>query len=364
MVKFNMFYNVILTLKCNLNCLYCGGGYSLSRLPKEIQYEIKDLKLFIEKDPHPVILFYGGEPLLRMKKMEEIMNNISADAFILQTNGILLGELKPEILKKFHTILVSIDGNEKITNFYRGKNTYGKVIKNLKKIRPLFKGELIARMTISEETEIYDAINWLLGLRPLIDSIHWQLNLMFDEREKWRDLECWIKKSYNPQITRLINEWLEEMKKEQRIIKLYPFIAIMESLLNHEPSKLRCGSGWIWFNINTDGVISACPVCSEFEIFQVGNINTSNYKEIENALDVKQPCLDCEIHSICGGRCLYANFAKPWGEEGYNMVCSTVKHLIKELQRIKPEVEKLINDKKINLEDFSYFRYNGCEIIP
>ncbi|NVM03891.1 MAG: TIGR04084 family radical SAM/SPASM domain-containing protein [Candidatus Helarchaeota archaeon] len=359
-----MYYNVILTLKCNLNCLYCGGGYSASRLPKEVQYEIKDLKTFVEQDPNPIILFYGGEPLLRIQLMEDIMNNISADAYILQTNGLLLDKIKPNILKKFHTILISLDGNEEITDFYRGKNTYRTVIKNLMKIRDDFKGEIIARMTISEETEIYDAVNWLLGLRPLIDSIHWQLNMMFDERKKWRDLEDWIKNSYNPQITRLINDWLGTMKMEQRVLKLYPFIAIMESLLKDEHSKLRCGSGWIWFNINTDGIISACPVCSEFEIFQVGNINTSNYKDIKNALDVKQPCLDCEVHSICGGRCLYSNYTKPWGEEGFRIVCSTVKHLIKELHRIQPEVDRLIKDKKIKLEDFSHFRYNGCEIIP
>ena len=219
-------------------------------------------------------------------------------------------------------------------------------------------------MTISEQTEIYNAVNWLLGLRPLIDSIHWQLNMMFDERDKWQDLEGWIKNSYNPQITKLINDWLEKMKKEQKVLKLYPFIAIIQSLLKNESSKLRCGSGWIWFNINTNGLISACPVCSEFKIFQVGNIHTSNYNEIKNAMDVKEPCLSCEVFSICGGRCLYANYAKPWGEEGYKIVCSTVKHLIKELQRIQPEIKRLINDKKIKLEDFSYFRYNGCEIIP
>jgi len=358
-----MFYNIILTLKCNLNCLYCGGGYSASRLPLEIQYDLKDLKNFIETDPNPVILFYGGEPLLRMKKIEEIINNISADAFILQTNGILLNKIKPEILKHFHTILVSLDGNEELTDFYRGKNTYQTVIQNLKKIRPIFKGEVIARMTISEETEIYEAVNNLLKLRPLIDSVHWQLNMMFDEREKWRDLNGWIEKKYNPQITFLINDWLEAMANGE-VIKLYPFLAVMESLLKEEPSKLRCGSGWIWFNINTDGIISACPVCSEFGIFQIGHIKKSNYKDIKDAMNVKEPCVNCDVYTICGGRCLYANYAKPWGKKDYDLICSTVKYLISELQRIKPNVEKLISNKIITLNDFSYFKYNGCEIIP
>lgn len=359
-----MYYNIILTLKCNLNCTYCGGGKSLSCLPNEIQYSINDLKSFIEQDPDPVILFYGGEPLLRMRKMEEIINNISAKAFILQTNGIFLNKVRPEILKKFDIILVSLDGNEELNNFYRGKNSYQKVINNLKKIREYFKREIIARMTISEETEVYDAVNWLLGLRPLIDSIHWQLNLMFDEREKWRDLEGWIDKKYNPQISRLIDDWIENMKQNNEVLKLYPFIAIMESLLKRESTKLRCGAGWIWFNINTDGNISACPVSSEFGIFQAGHITEKNYQEIENFFDLKEPCLSCSVYAVCGGRCLYANYTKPWGKEDFNLVCSTVKHLIFELRRIQPEIELLIKNKKLKLEDFSYLKYNGCEIIP
>ena len=86
--------------------------------------------------------------------------------------------------------------------------------------------------------------------------------------------------------------------------------------------------------------------------------------DIENAMDVKEPCIECGVKKICGGRCLYANYTKPWGDEGFNLVCSTVKHLIKELNKTKLDIEVLIKNNKIKLEDFSHFKYNGCEIIP
>ncbi|MFX0141573.1 MAG: SPASM domain-containing protein, partial [Candidatus Hodarchaeota archaeon] len=148
------------------------------------------------------------------------------------------------------------------------------------------------------------------------------------------------------------------------VLKIYPFVAIMESLLKNESTKLRCGSGWIWFNINTNGIISACPVCSEFGIFQIGHIKENKYTDLQNAMNVKEPCLECSEYSICGGRCLYANYTMPWGEKDFNIVCRTVKHLISELKRIQQKVERLIRNKNIRLEDFLYFKYNGCEIIP
>ena len=52
--------------------------------------------------------------------------------------------------------MVSIDGNESLTNHYRGKNNYRKIIDNLKLIkRNNFQGEVIARMTVMEKTDIF-----------------------------------------------------------------------------------------------------------------------------------------------------------------------------------------------------------------
>ena len=54
---------------------------------------------------------------------------------MIQTNGLLLDKLEPEYVNRFHTILVSIDGEEALTDYYRGKGTFRKVVDNLKLIR-------------------------------------------------------------------------------------------------------------------------------------------------------------------------------------------------------------------------------------
>lgn len=373
-----MNFYVTLTLNCNLKCIYCYGkccedfgsdfgdfeiDYSM---PTSINYDIEKLKRFCEKDPEITLVFYGGEPLLKIDKMEEIMDKIKAKRFILQTNGILLDKLKPNYMNKLHTILVSIDGNEELTDFYRGKGTYRKVIENVNLLRKKgFKGEIIARMTVLEPTNIYEQVKWLLFNKECpFESIHWQLDALFWKNDfKKRNFSEWIKKDYNPQIKKLVEFWVKYMEENGKVLKIYPFLGIMQSLLLNEKSLLRCGAGWTMFNIQTDGNISPCPVMAGMKDFYLGNIESSNPLSLKKVF-VSSPCTECHIYEICGGRCLYANVTKLWGEKGFKLVCKTVENLINSLKEFLPKVKKLIFEKRISLKDFEYTKYNSCEIIP
>lgn len=78
-----MNFYVTLTTNCNLRCKYCYGkscedfgsdfhdltiDYSV---PSSMTYSIDALRQFIKKDKNTVIIFYGGEPLLRANKIRK-----------------------------------------------------------------------------------------------------------------------------------------------------------------------------------------------------------------------------------------------------------------------------------------------------
>lgn len=361
-----MIFNIQLTLNCNLKCSYCQATSEYSPFPAKSNYPIHLLKTFIEKDPNAVIAFYGGEPLLELDLMFKIMDNIKVKQFILQTNGLLLQKIPLSYLRRFHTIIISIDGREPITDLHRGRGTHKKVLASAKWLREQnYKGELIARMTVTEQTNLYPEVLWLLQLKnPWFDSIHWQLDMMFNDRQLWKDLEGWIKHQYNPQITALITDWVTEMKTNGRVWRIYPFLGVLDRLLFKRSKKLHCGAGWIWQNICTDGTIAACPVGADFRPFHIGHIKDTHPLDTFDALQIGSPCLTCEIYSICGGRCLYANMFKPWGNEGYKLTCETVFHLVEQVSNGKGEIEELLQAKKLAPADFSYELYNCCEIIP
>src|SRR5512137_1552602 len=115
-----MFFHVVLTTECNLQCRYCFGetmddfdedfeDFELDySLPKKANYDFIKLDEFCRKDPDCTITFYGGEPLLNMEGLRQIMDTVSARRFMIQTNGQLLDKLAPQYVNRFHTILVSI----------------------------------------------------------------------------------------------------------------------------------------------------------------------------------------------------------------------------------------------------------------
>jgi putative peptide-modifying radical SAM enzyme len=362
-----MHYHIILTKECNLKCNYCGGGSDTP--PREIQYSIDDLNKFISIDKNPIIEFYGGEPLLRIDAMKNIMDSLQPAKFVVQTNGMNLDKLEPKYLQKFHSILVSIDGKKAITDKERGNGVYDRILHNIKIIRQkCFCGDLVARMTVSQGTDIFENVMHLLALEECFDHVHWQLDFeMF--WEAWEHtvpgLPEWID-SYNCGISSLIKWWICEMERTGHVAGIVPFIGIMRSLFHGEISILRCGSGVDFFTIMPDGRISACPVSIDFDFSVVGSIYQDSPSSLVERSIVGEPCTSCDISGVCGGRCLFVNRSQHLlREDGYPMICRTVKHLVRELQEALPYVRELIDAGVIDVAAFDYPKFNnGCEIIP
>jgi uncharacterized protein len=372
-----LFYHVLLSNNCNMLCRYCGEkAFSCSSgmeaftldesLPADLSYDLKQLYRFIEKDPNPTITFYGGEPTLRLDLIRKIMDGCKPKRFMIQTNGLLLNELEPEYVNRFHTILVSLDGSRALTDYNRGKGTYGKVIANLKKIkREGFQGELIARMTVTEKTNIFSAVKHLISNKDFpFTSVHWQMDANFwndfKERKKFRE---WLEKNYLPNTKKLLKFWVSKMKRGRKVLRLYPFLDTTEDLLLGRKSLLRCGSGYANYSIMTNGFIAPCPIMAGMKDFYVGHIAKSNPLKLKKTL-VSGPCPSCSIYSFCGGRCLYSGIVKPWPKEGRSLVCKSVKGLRAMLLEELPEIKRLIGEGRISKADFEHIKFNGCEIIP
>jgi putative peptide-modifying radical SAM enzyme len=376
-----MFFHVILTSECNLQCKYCfgeslddfdedfGDDIEVSyALPKEVSYNVEALDKFCQKDKDCTLTFYGGEPLLCIDQLKQIMDKTSPKRFMIQTNGLLLDRLEPKYVNRFHTMLVSIDGEETLTNYYRGAGTFRKVINNLKLIKQNgYSGELIARMTIMEQTDIEKQVKWLLNNQEFpFTSVHWQLNAGFWGNDfQRRNFQQWTQNSYNPGIRALAKFWVDQMEQTGVVLKLYPLLGIAHSFLHGEKNCLmRCGAGWINYAIQTDGHIIACPTMWGMEKYYLGHIADANPNNLKQLFVADKPCVDCKILGICGGRCLYTNIVKRWKEDEYAVVCQTVENLAESVKMQIPRIQRLIENKRISLSQFDYVKYNGAEIIP
>ena len=376
-----LYFHLILTDECNLCCTYCRAKAFEETaikddpmapqveidpaLPPELDYNLDLLYDFLKKDPVSTLTFYGGEPLMRADLINSIVKEAPAQRFMMQTNGILLNRLESEIINRFSNILISLDGCEALTDANRGAGTYRTVIKNIQRMHQNgYTRELIARMTVTERTDIVDAVHWLSDNPDYsFSSIHWQLDANFADDFSHREFENWVNRSYNPGIIELVKDWVDCMENEGMVKRWYPFLDPTEDLLFGRQSLLRCGSGYANYSIMTDGHIAPCPVMIGMSQYYVGHIKDADPLDLA-IIEVNGECKDCKIRGFCGGRCLYSNIIKPWSAAERRVVCSTVENLHSCLTAVLPRIKALIDKGTISLGDFSHEKFNGCEIIP
>jgi len=146
-----------ITDACNLKCEYCGYGkfYEDYDSRKNKFLNIKAAKNLIDylvdlwnsnlNTSHEQIIyisFYGGEPLLNMRFIKELISYINKKKlnhniirFSLTTNCILLDKNIDFLVKHNFNLLLSLDGNQ-FNNSYRvntkGENSFDLIVKNIK----------------------------------------------------------------------------------------------------------------------------------------------------------------------------------------------------------------------------------------
>ncbi|MCX5802774.1 MAG: 12,18-didecarboxysiroheme deacetylase, partial [Proteobacteria bacterium] len=130
-----------MTKRCNLKCVHCyafaeGEGYKGKELStEEGKRLIDDLTDF----GVPVILFSGGEPLLRADLPELIDYAVKKGLrAVISTNGTLITEKKARIFSDFSLsyIGVSLDGIGDVNDAFRGMNgAYEKALSGIRRAK-------------------------------------------------------------------------------------------------------------------------------------------------------------------------------------------------------------------------------------
>ena len=193
-----------ITDACNLNCQYCGYGDIYNDYDKRnetymnsqvAQTLIGYLANFWNSDTNTsyakdiFISFYGGEPLLHMSFIKDVVSyceqlNLKHNSFIfsLTTNALLLHKHIDFFAEKKFRLLISLDGDRK-NNSYRvsksNKESFDLVMENIEKARNFypdyfrdhinFNSVLHNRNSVSE---VYDFFKTNFDKRPSIGELN------------------------------------------------------------------------------------------------------------------------------------------------------------------------------------------------
>ncbi|WP_310830737.1 radical SAM protein [Paenibacillus pedocola] len=164
----NGFRQLILesTSSCNLRCKYCiysdhyqyTKGYENAQLTfevgkKAIDFYFENFKIIQYRNPNrkPVIGFYGGEPLINIKTIMEIVDYTKRTytqygevLFNVTTNGVLFDkDVQKFLVDNGFSIIVSLDGNKENHDRNRvklnGKGSFDEVIANIREFKRNYK---------------------------------------------------------------------------------------------------------------------------------------------------------------------------------------------------------------------------------
>lgn len=148
---------------CNLNCTYCGYGNFYNDYDQRVNknmslkaaFHLLDYLFSLWNSNNNVssmrvvyISFYGGEPLLNMTFIKEVIKYIESSTcktrkfvFSMTTNAIMLKQYMEYIVNKNFKLLISLDGNASNTAYRvdkAGKPAFNRIVENIDLLRKTY----------------------------------------------------------------------------------------------------------------------------------------------------------------------------------------------------------------------------------
>ena len=358
---------LLTTLKCNLRCSYCSLGVGeVLGSQKKASYTSEQLEAFVDKnlpDKEVYITLYGGEPTLNTRFMLDLMDRFPRCRFNMQTNGTLLDRVPKRILARLSNIMISVDGGQSVTDGYRGRGVYRKVLDNVALVRDRVHGSLTARVTWWSGDTTFEELD---ELTRVFDYVYFQ----FAQDEGAYSSDSVARKK--AVLAKLVDRFFEGDA-------LYPVVPIMGTVRNKVlPSRINELSGGMTqcrvstnlLNVMPDGKIYPCPDMLYAQELLQGDVVGNWVKKSPLQPHPEMPCRQCSAFQYCRGNCmknLYLTYVKEneaWRKNVVEPICDLIRFMGEEVDRHDPQrwyaqAPLPARNKLAGAEIYEY-----CEVMP
>lgn len=145
------------TNRCNLNCIHCCKNSSIYEKEILSTQDIKNIIDVLSNYNPEIIVFTGGEPLIRndILKILKYAKSKCNGQITLNSNGTLINEDNvDELIKYVDVISISLDGiDEETTAMIRGKGVFNKSVQSIRLLQSKNFNKIFASMTITKSNE-------------------------------------------------------------------------------------------------------------------------------------------------------------------------------------------------------------------
>ena len=309
-----------LTENCNLKCRYCYEGqekgkrkFAISNITALISFIEREILESAKKEDKVIISFHGGEPLLELKMMKNIISDldkISAKRNIsivyeVTTNGNVNEMEFLEYIKNREDfrISVSLEGTKEINDLFRmtkcGESSFDKAFWFAKQLLKTKKYPRI-RMTLTPEMVEYLYENITFFIKEGFEMIVTVPDFFDKKWEQWHLVK--------------IEEQLYKIYGYCRDISTEPQISLLDQT-SYLKKVGRCFGGITEINIGCDGLLYPCTYTVNNMKYCIGNIWTGVDRVKEKKLLTlyeknNEECFGCGLESACiCTRCKFLNEA-------------------------------------------------------
>ncbi len=293
---------VMLTYRCNLNCIYCYQKYKTSQnmtLETAKSVVSREVQLARESNNKDGIRFdlFGGEPLLQFDLIKELcawiwetITDVKVDIFIT-TNGTLLDDEKKEWFKAHKekiNLIMSVDGRNDVQEGNRGCNSSDlPIMWMIETMSNYLLSMTVSRKALAnfaDELIYFHEQNYRIDAKPA-------------QGEDWQKGDG---KIYEEQLNKLADYYLAHPDvSPMYIFKETSYV----HLLNNEPNEKygkTCGVADELVAYDVEGRLFPCHhflpnVNGKTDILDY--LNTVDFTDSSRFVD--DECMKCEILKIC-----------------------------------------------------------------
>lgn len=322
---------------CNLRCKYCyadGGSYCQNRSLMSPQMAVHALEWAACHTDKTLlnIIFFGGEPLLNMDAIEEVLcsqeiwSHQKKVSYAITTNGTMLSQRLFALFNNQINVTVSMDGPSKDDNQLRvfpdGTNAYETICRSLDSLEKKSKQHIRIRMTVADGYHnIVEKVNQYVNQG--INNINVEF-IYIDDLDFYNNIDLSYVRTELSELARIsIRLWMN------RGIVVNPFVKNFKKLIYGIISPSTCTAGEEMLSITPDGSVYPCFKYIQ-DSWRLGHISEERVQEKYDAFvrmktEVKQlHCGSCELFSMCGGTCV-KEYDKAFFKSG--LLCE-ISHII------------------------------------
>jgi radical SAM protein with 4Fe4S-binding SPASM domain len=267
-----------------------------------------------------VIVFYGGEPMLRLDPMSHIykvlpgiVGESSSLKYMVITSGHFLEKAirnSPDLISNMWLTALSIDGNEVQHDAVRRGTSLKTIRRQVEALNQVRQGEVLIWATLRPEMSLWDCFDSFMYFRKRGEAEHFFWHC--DEGEGMiADLSNYLE-SYRRDLERIMEVYLEHMSRGDLLSLIHVNDLLLYLFTRKRRGTTACAVEQMKnFDIIGDGRVHACADLPEAlsigRILESGEIvfEADAKARLRKMVNYKKElgCSACGVEPYCGGRC-------------------------------------------------------------